>query len=173
MKEDRQARKLSVTYRFGRRLGRYSSLLVAALLMMPQEAWAQAEAVPATELKPAPELQPAEDAIAQADLPSPKGVQPGNVSVLVYMNPGANRAAVNIFANNQGGFVKYEYDTVLPDVINIRDIPPAAVDALRNMPEVARVDEDKYHENVIRLDEATPLVRGLSTQLTGAGVSPS
>ena len=171
MKEDRQARKLSVTNRFGRRFGRYSSLLVAALLMMPQETWAQAEAVPATELKPAPELQPAEDAIAQADLPSPKGVQPGNVSVLVYMNPGANRAAVNIFANNQGGFVKYEYDTVLPDVINIRDIPPAAIDALRNMPDVARVEEDEYHENVIRLDEATPLVRGLSTQLTGAGFS--
>ena len=148
-------------------------LLVAALLVIAQETRAQAEAVPATELTPAPELTPAKDANAQANFQLPRGVQRGNVSVLVYMNPGANRAALNIFANNQGGFVKYEYGTVLPDVINIRDIPPAAVDALRNMPEVARVDEDKYHENVIRLDEATPLVRGLSTQLTGAGVSPS
>ena len=54
-------------------------------------------------------------------------------SVLVYMDPSiAKRAAkrnnVRSLAVNEGGSVWYEYDTVMPGVLNLRDIPESAVE---------------------------------------------
>ena len=101
---------------------------------------------------------------------------PGRVSVLVYMEPmlnrmAAERQAVKGLAIQHGGFTKYEFKSVMPNVLNLRNVPVESLEALRNMPGVVRVDEDKYHENVLRLHDATPLVRGLQSQISGAGLS--
>ncbi|MHC5112404.1 MAG: S8 family serine peptidase, partial [Planctomycetota bacterium] len=115
---------------------------------------------------------PAPEADAHPEGPVlPQGVAPGNVSVLVHLAPGANRVGVRGFAAQRGGFVKYEYGTVMPNTINIRNIAPAAVDALKNLPGVLSVEEDKYYPDLVKLDESTPLIRALQTQITGAGYS--
>ncbi len=107
----------------------------------------------------------------RAEPQQPHDVQPDRVSVLVRMQPGANRLTVRAFALQRGGVLKHEYDHVLPDVVNLRNIPPAALDALRALPGVAEVQEDRYHANLTKLDEATARVRGLQSQVGGAGLS--
>ncbi len=97
------------------------------------------------------------------------------VSVLVYMNPtltkqSVQRKGVRTFTATMKGTVKYEYGAVMPNVLNIRDYPESQIDALRKMAGVSKVELDEYHPNVIRLDEATPLVRGLQSQLTAANL---
>ena len=59
---------------------------------------------------------------------------PGRINVFVYFAEGANRGPVRAFAQQKGGFVKYEYKRALPDAINVRNIPVDAVAALSNQP---------------------------------------
>jgi subtilisin family serine protease len=97
-------------------------------------------------------------------------------SVLIYFEPSANRfssqrAAVKAAAVQRGGFTRYEYGSTMPNVINVRNVSAEAIDALRAMPGVVKIEEDMYHPNLVRLDEATPLVRGLDTQVAAGGHS--
>jgi len=93
---------------------------------------------------------------------------PERVSVLVQLTPGTERALVRAFAADQGGLVRYEY-TILPNVINLRNIPVTALNGLRNLPGVLRVSQDP----VIRasLQDSTPLIRGLQSQIQNEGLS--
>ena len=98
------------------------------------------------------------------------------VSVLVHLDPSLQRSAVEredvrAFAANQGGLVKYEYKVVLPNVLNLRDIPVSAMAGLENLPGVIRVEEDRFHENVIKLAESTTLIRGMQSQIAAAGLA--
>ena len=97
-------------------------------------------------------------------------------SVLVYMDRSLQRASteranVKAFTAQAGGFVRYEYKTVLPNVMNLRDLTDADIEALKVMPGVVKIEPDQYHPNLVKLDEATPLVRGLQSQITAAGLS--
>ena len=107
---------------------------------------------------------------AVTDIPDPAG-PPDRISVFVHVQPGASRGPIQTFVTGRGGIVKYEYKTVLPNVMNLRNIPVTAKEALEKIPGVVRVVEDKYHENLIKLDESTPLIRGLQSQISGAGHS--
>jgi subtilisin family serine protease len=102
--------------------------------------------------------------------------KPGLVSVLVYTDPTLKvdtfqREDVRAFARQRGGEVKYEFDVVLPGVLNLRDIPESALEELKNMPGVISVEKDEYHPNVLMLHDSTPLVRGLQSQIAAAGLS--
>ena len=107
---------------------------------------------------------------AVRDMPDPAG-PPDRISVLVHVQPGASRGPIQAFAAGAEGIVKYEYKTVLPNVMNLRNIPVTAKEALERIPGVVRIVEDKYHENLIKLDESTPLIRGLQSQISAAGHS--
>jgi len=105
----------------------------------------------------------------------PRALAPGRTSVLVHMAPNAGpqsneRANVRAFAAQRGGVVKHEY-AVLPNVINIRDIPKTAVDALKQSPGVVKVEIDEYHPNLLRLHDSVPLINGLQSQISAAGFS--
>ncbi|UCF68904.1 MAG: S8 family serine peptidase, partial [Acidobacteriota bacterium] len=91
--------------------------------------------------------------------------------MLVEIDPGTDRAAVRSFAINRGGYVRYEYEHVLPRVMNLRNIPHSAIEELKGLPGVVAVHPDQFHENVLKLDESTPLIRGLQSQLGGAGLA--
>ncbi len=107
---------------------------------------------------------PAEKTQAQA-----KAATAGDrVSVLVHLQAGADRGPVRGFAAAQGGFVKYEYD-ILPNVINLRGIPANALAALQATPGVVRWEEDKTVQ--AHMNDSTPLVRALQSQITAAGFS--
>ena len=98
----------------------------------------------------------------------------GRVSVLVHLDPapppGLNpRANVRAFAVANGGVVKHEYHTVLPHVVNLRNIPEGRLNALANLPGVRKIELDEYHPDLVRLHDSTPLIRGLQSQITGAG----
>jgi subtilisin family serine protease len=106
----------------------------------------------------------------------PVPVEPKLRSVLVYMKPtlqraSAERADVKAFTTQAGGLVKYEYSTVMPNLLNLRDLTDADVEGLKKMPGVVKVEEDEYHPNVLMLHDSTPLIRGLQSQITGAGLS--
>ena len=93
------------------------------------------------------------------------------VSVFVHFAPAQNlaaRPAVRNFAAQRGALVKYEYD-ILPNVINIRNIPRSAVAALANMPGVVKVEDD--YEVTTFHNDSMPLIRATQAQLTGAGHS--
>lgn len=115
-----------------------------------------------------------EQAVARSDentiMASP-AEKPERISVLVYLEPGTDRGPVRALANQKGGTVRYEYKAVMPNVLNLRSIPVTALPALQNIPGVIKVEEDVYHPNLIKLDESTPLVQGLQSQITGAGYS--
>jgi subtilisin family serine protease len=112
-------------------------------------------------------------------LVSPSSVSaepPDRTNVLVYLDralphPSPQRAAVRNLATKHGGFVRYEYKNVMPNVLNLRNIPVQAVEALSNLSGVVNVAEDRYYPNVLKLDESTPHIRGLDSQITGAGLS--
>ncbi|MGD8653295.1 MAG: S8 family serine peptidase, partial [Desulfobacterales bacterium] len=98
----------------------------------------------------------------------------GRASVLVHMDPapppGLNpRANVRAFAVANGGVVKHEYNTVLPHVVNLRNIPEGRLNALANLPGVRKIELDEYHPDLVRLHDSTPLIRSLQSQITGAG----
>jgi len=95
----------------------------------------------------------------------------GRVSVLVHFDPQTdriNRPGVRAFAANQGAHVKYEYD-ILPNVINIRELPQGAVAALSRLPGVVKVEED--YEIHAHHNDSMPLIRAYQSQITGAGLS--
>jgi subtilisin family serine protease len=113
-------------------------------------------------------------------LVAPKALGPaadGTLSVLVHFDPQldvANRAggaspvrtAVRDFAAQRLAWVQYEYE-VLPNVVNIRGLPPAAVEALKQMPGVVKVEED--YEVHSHHNDSMPLIRAYQSQLQGAG----
>ena len=96
----------------------------------------------------------------------PLAAQVQRVSVLVHVAEGADRGPVRAFAAIQGGVVRYEYQ-VLPNVMNLRDIPSPAVAALRNIPGVLRVEEDIAVQ--AHLDESTGIIKALDGDLEGLG----
>lgn len=93
------------------------------------------------------------------------------ISVLVHLDPQTDRRdrpGVRAFSAARGAFVKYEYE-ILPNVINLRGIPRADLPALSRLPGVVKVEED--YEVHTTLMNAVPLIRGLQSQITGAGLS--
>ncbi|MFH1110596.1 MAG: S8 family serine peptidase [Planctomycetota bacterium] len=116
---------------------------------------------------------PVADENAMPDGPRAKA---GFASVLVYTDPASksnalHRANVRAFAAKRGGMVRYEYDTVLPGAMNVRDVPETAIEELKKLPGVIRVEKDEYHPNALMLHDSTPLIRGLQSQITAAGLS--
>ena len=98
-----------------------------------------------------------------------KAAQGGErVSVLEHMQAGADRGPVRGFAAAQGGHVKYEYD-ILPHVMNLRGIPQGALNALAATWGVARWEPDA--EVHAHMNDSTPLIRALQSQISGAGLS--
>ncbi len=105
----------------------------------------------------------------------PRALAPGRTSVLVYMEPtlerhAPQRSSVKALAQQKGGIVKHEYD-VLPNVLNLRDIPESAIKSLENLPGVMKVEIDEYHPNLLSLHDSTALIHGLQSQISGAGLS--
>jgi subtilisin family serine protease len=96
----------------------------------------------------------------------PLAAQVQRVSVLVHLAEGTDRGPVRAFAAIQAGIVRYEYQ-VLPNVMNLRDIPAPAVAALRNMPGVLRVEEDIVVQ--AHLDESTEIIKALDSNLVALG----
>ncbi len=103
----------------------------------------------------------------------------GPVSVLVHFAPVAGavtrrvaaerRDGVRTWAAGVGGHIKYEYKTVLTNVINLRNIPPARLRDLRTLPGVVKVEEDRIMHAYLTV--STPLIRALQSQISGAGLS--
>lgn len=85
------------------------------------------------------------------------------------MRAGADRAALRGFTKRNGARIQYEYSNVLKNTVNVRDLPIAAIDALKRVDGVRTVIEDVYHDDLLQLDESMPLIGGLQTQITGAG----
>ncbi|MFQ5592432.1 MAG: S8 family serine peptidase, partial [Phycisphaerae bacterium] len=81
----------------------------------------------------------------------------------------ARRQGVKTWAARVGGRVRHEYKNVLPNVINLRDVPESRLRALRAMPGVVEVEEDRTMH--AHLTVSTPLIRALQSQITGAGHS--
>ncbi len=104
----------------------------------------------------------------------PNTMKPGHVSVLVHMEPtltksAVERVSVRNLAAKSGGRVQFEYTTVMPNVLNLRDIPEGKLASLKKLPGVVKVELDQYHPNLVRLHDSIPLIRGLQSQLNGAG----
>jgi len=93
---------------------------------------------------------------------------PERVSVLVELAPGADRHHVRDFAASLGGHVQHEYN-ILPHVINLRNIPVTALNGLRHIPGVVRVSDDPVIK--MNLQESTPLIHALQSQIQSAGLS--
>ena len=89
-------------------------------------------------------------------------------SVFVHLIPGADRGTIRRLARGMNGRVKYEY-AVMPNLINVRGLPPQAVNALSRLPGVVRVEPDEvvYAD----MDDSMPSIRGLRSQLSSAGYS--
>ena len=102
-----------------------------------------------------------------------QAVKSDRINLLIHIEPGVDRVPVRALAAKHGGVVRYEYKAVLPKVINLRNMPLAAVAALEKIPGVFKVEEDKYHERLIKLDESTPLINGLQNQVLSAGYTNS
>lgn len=90
----------------------------------------------------------------------------GGTSVLVHLEANADRGPIRAWTQGRGGFVQYEYD-ILPNLINIRGIPQDALNALGQVPGVARWELDG--EVHMHMNDSTPLIRALQSQITGAG----
>ncbi len=101
------------------------------------------------------------------------------VSVFVHFAPtavagdlrasAAQRNGVRDWAANAGGHVKYEYKTVLPNTINLRNIPRARLREIETMPGVLKIEEDRIMRAYLTV--STPLIRALQSQISGAGLS--
>ena len=99
----------------------------------------------------------------------PQGVSTDQrVSVFVHLDPHGQRDAVRTFAAQEGGIVRYEYH-ILPNMINVRQIPVRALPSLRQIPGVRRMEIDRQLR--AHLNDSTPLIRALQSQLTAAGLS--
>jgi len=135
-------------------------ILSVTLLVLPNTAWGEALTVEQEKVR----------ITAEGSFPDSVG-PPDRVRVLVYVQPGVKRGPIHAFAKGNGGVVKYEYKTIMPNVMNLRNIPDTTIEALKKIPGVVRVVEDKYHKNLIKLDESTPLVNGLQSQISNSGHS--
>lgn len=133
-------------------------VLVAAVLACPVTARSEAVTIE----------QEKERGKAVTDMPDQAG-PPDRIRVLVHVQPGVSRDPIRAFTKAKGGIVKYEYKTSLPNVMNLRNMPVAAIEALKKIPGIVSVVEDKYYENLIKLDESTPLIRGLQSEISGDG----
>jgi len=118
-------------------------------------------------LIPGPSKVNGEDKVNMSETAGP----PDRISVMVHIQPSANRGLIRAFAKEKGGIVKYEYKAVLPRVMNLRNIPFQAVSALEKIPGVERVEEDRYHPDLVKLHRSTPLINGLQSQINTAGLS--
>ena len=65
-----------------------------------------------------------------------QSVKSDRVNLLIHIEPGVDRVPVRALAAKHGGVVRYEYKAVLPKVINLRNMPLAAVAALEKIPGV-------------------------------------
>ncbi len=155
-----------------RRIARFGvSVLVLGFVVSP--ALAEIAPVKRTERvadRAAPVQSDGVRAIAQ-----PMGDTKKLISVLVYTDTNQATAAltkdsVRNFAAISGAFVKYEYK-VLPGVMNLRDVHPDDVAEIARIPGVIKIESDMYHDNVVKLHDSIPLIRGLQSQITGAGYS--
>lgn len=150
------------------------------------------DAAPAIELQideaPAAVVRPFEDGpIPVSQLPSrvpglvheiATDAAAGRLSLLVYLDPAQDgvaqaanpvRASLRDFVLRSGGRMKYEYFDVLPNVVNVRGVPARAVDAMKRLPGVVKVEEDTYDIR-IALHDSVPHIEALQSQLASAGV---
>jgi len=102
-----------------------------------------------------------------------RGVE--RTSVLVYLDERLPRQAierirVRNFVAQERASVHYEYTTAMPNVLNLRDVPARRIEALKQLPGVVKVELDEYHPDLVKLDESTPLIRALQSQLTAASL---
>jgi YD repeat-containing protein len=100
----------------------------------------------------------------------PRSAPVEKVSVLVQMEAGVADgpagAAVRRFAATRGGYVRHEYRLV-PGLLNLREIPAGAVEALRNLPGVIGVESDRRVRAY--LNDSVPRISGLQAQVGAAG----
>lgn len=146
--------------------------LLAALAVVLTAISSGLAATPSVELE-VPEVGSVVEPIAPRQASRPVG-EGDRRSVLVYFEStlsrsSAQRSAVKSAATERGGFTRYEYGAAMPNAINIRNVSAETIETLRAMPGVTKIEEDMYHPDLVRLDESTPLIRGLSTQLASAG----
>ena len=93
------------------------------------------------------------------------------ISVLVHIDPRTDplqRPGIKSFAAAHGAFTMYEYE-ILPHVINIRRLPRAALEPLRALPGVVKVEDD--YEVTMHHNDSMPLIRAYQTQIQAAGFS--
>lgn len=106
-------------------------------------------------------------------------VLPERVSVLVQFQPVGDgvteamsrtrRSRVDRWAKDVGGRQKYVYKTVLPDTVNLRDIPTTQIRELERLPGVVKVERDQLMH--AHLTVSTPMIRALQSQISAAGLS--
>jgi subtilisin family serine protease len=101
---------------------------------------------------------------------APAAVPDGRVSVLVHLAPQTERSALRLFAADRGASVHHEY-AILPSVVNLRGLPETALASLRGLPGVVRVEEDLPVRAF--LNDSTPLLGALQSQIGGAGLEAS
>lgn len=92
------------------------------------------------------------------------------LSVLVHFDPRAAAQripGVATFAAGRGARLQHTYDTVLPNVINLRNVNAADLPALQAMPGVTKVELD-YEVHTFHND-SMPLIRAQQPQLQAAG----
>ncbi len=80
---------------------------------------------------------------------------PERVSVFVRVAPGADRGPIRGLVQSHGARVKYEY-RILPDIMNVRDLPVTALSGLQHAPGVTEVTFDGKAS--ILLNESIPLI---------------
>lgn len=153
-------------------------LFACAVLFATGLAWGQQRAadpgIPTDELEVSPfepwnELQAIEAMVGEHE-GGPANAR-GRVSVLVHMDPAQDRnqrPVVKAFATARGAVIQHEYE-ILPNVINIRNFPVAALDALKARPGVAKVEED--YVVTLQHNDSLPLIRGYQSQIQAAGIT--
>ena len=113
-------------------------------------------------------------AMAIFSAPSPATQAAGRpaekVSVFVHMAPGADRGPVRGLVRSLGARVKYEY-RILPDVINVREFPAAALRGLERTPGVVQVTPDRPVS--IQLNESIPLIEADDPSIVLPGIDGS
>lgn len=115
-----------------------------------------------------PAVSKIQDAAGDARRLTQDGLQVnGRLSVLVTLKPQAAHQPILNFAQGCGADCKYEYE-ILPDVMNVRDLPPEELQALTNLPGVLKVEMDRMV--YATLDDSEPLIRGLRSQLAAEGL---
>jgi hypothetical protein len=92
------------------------------------------------------------------------GGAPDRVSVLVRLEPGVDRGPIRALVAAHGGKVRYEY-VLLPDTINVRELPAAAVDALARAAGVIEVTPDDPVQ--ASLIQSVPLIHADPASIAG------